>query len=189
MSGSLDLRAASFETERLLVRTCQPGDASGLAELMTPEVSRWVAAWPAPLSEDGAAGIVEAQLDAAAAGKAFPAALVERATGKLVGWLKVELTDDVPRTAELGYWVGEPFQRRGFAFEAASRAVAWAFSDLRAEVVTAGAQIGNDASLRLLARLGLHPVGCRDVWAPARHRFEMCEFWSRSSEIGQVREP
>jgi RimJ/RimL family protein N-acetyltransferase len=187
VSGALDLRAASFETERLLVRTCQPGDASGLAELMTPEVSRWVAAWPAPLSVEVAAGIVAAQFDAAAAGRAFPAVLVERATGKLVGWLKVELTGDVPRTAELSYWVGEPFQRRGFAFEAASRAVAWAFSDLGAEVVTAGAQVGNDASLRLLARLGLHPVGCRDVWAPARQRFEACEFWSRAAMPGQAR--
>ncbi len=59
--------------------------------------------------------------------------------------------------------------------------MAWAFLDLGAEVVTAGAQIGNGASPRLPARLGLHPVERKEVWAPARHRFEICEFWSLSS--------
>ncbi len=82
---------------------CQPGDAPGLAKLMTPEVSRWVAAWPAPLSVDGAAAIIAAQLGAAASGKAFPAVLIKKGSGDLVGWLKVELMGDVSRTAELGY--------------------------------------------------------------------------------------
>ena len=58
----------------------------------------------------------------------------------------------------LGYWVGVPYWRRGYAKEAAAAAVGWAcragLFRLRASVLA-----DNVASRRLLAGLGFVPEG------------------------------
>lgn len=177
----MDLQTAFFETDRLRVRTCRADDAPRLAQLMTPGISRWVAAWPTPTTPDDATAIIDANLAAAADGAAFPGVVEEKGTGRVIGWLKVDLSPGPPTTAELGYWIGEAFQQRGFAHEAASGAIGWAFSDLSVQIVTAGAQTTNEASITIFQRLGLEPDGQRDVWAPARQRFEPCTFWSMRS--------
>ncbi len=176
-----------FETDRLVVRGCCIKDAAALTGLMTPQISRWVAAWPDPLSLEDAKQIITANIDAREAGTAVPCVIVERASGAVVGWLKIEFSDAAQTLAELGYWIGEDFQRKGYAFEVATGALAFAFSNPRVEVVRAGAQLTNEASQRLLAKLGMTVEGKWDVWASARQRFEQCAFWHLSAaEFGDL---
>lgn len=61
-------------------------------------------------------------------------------------------------TAELGYWIGRPFWGRGFASEAV-RAVLPFARTLGHRRVTARALTDNPASLRVLAKVGMRPVG------------------------------
>ncbi len=170
----MDLNTASFETERLFVRACTPTDASALTSLMTPEISKWVAAWPTPLTEEQAEEVLCSVVEAANSGSVFGAVVIEAASGTVIGWCKLDLDG---AEAELGYWIGEDFHRQGFAFELSQGATEFAFEQLGVDLVRAGAQIENQASLALIKKLGMSREGVQRVWAPARQRFEDCEFW------------
>ncbi|QGM99135.1 GNAT family N-acetyltransferase [Methylocystis parvus] len=172
-----DLSNEAFDTRRLTIRSCRLNDAPALQALMTPAISKWVAAWPTPLSLDTCRNILVSNLAGASKGSIFPAVILNRHHGELVGWLKIEVTENVTRRAELGYWIGEDHQRQGYALEVAEAAIGFAFSRLKAEVVTAGAQTANAASHKLLQKLGMTEDGEREVWASARARRERCRFW------------
>ena len=177
----MDLSTVGFETDRLIVRACSTTDAQELSALMDPQISQWVAAWPYPLSIKKAKWIISSHLDRAIKGRTFAAVILEGITGRIVGWLKIELVDEDDRIFELGYWIGLEQQRKGYALEVSKGAISFTFVKLGAVQVIAGAQVGNDASLRLLAKLGMRKSHCEDVWAPARQRFERCEFWYANS--------
>lgn len=173
----MNLAKASYETERLVIRSCRPDDAAVLAALMTPAISARVAAWPFPFSLDEADKIVSAHIKAGKAGKAFPAVIQQKTSGAVIGWVKIELSADDRTLAELGYWIGETYQQNGYALEASKGAIEFAFNNLGVEVIQAGAQAANKASLKLLAKLGMRRRGCETTWAPARQRHEQCDFW------------
>lgn len=171
----MDLNTASFETKRLLVRACTLEDASALTCLMTREISSWVAAWPTPLTEGQTLEILGKAIEGARSGRVFGAVVVETVSGSVIGWCKLDLDG---AAAELGYWIGEDFHRQGFALELSQGAMAFAFDRLDIDLVRAGAQVENQASLALIEKLGMTREGVQRVWAPARQRFEDCDFWS-----------
>lgn len=171
----MDLTTTSFETERLLVRACCMQDADALTELMTPEIGQWVAIWPTPLTVQDTQDILRRNIDAVQSGRVFAAVVVIKETDEIIGWCKLDIGDD---QAELGYWIGETYQRKGFAMELSRGAIGFAFDHLGTASVRAGAQVTNTASLALLAKLGMTREGIEPAWAPARQRLEKCEFWS-----------
>lgn len=67
----------------------------------------------------------------------------------------LEDTGDV----ELGYLFDAPWQRQGFAIEAAARTVAWGFEVLQLPRIVAIALPDNLRSFHLMRRLGMQPDG------------------------------
>ncbi|RIV27027.1 N-acetyltransferase [Fibrisoma montanum] len=64
------------------------------------------------------------------------------------------------RTAEIGYWLGEPYWGRGIATEAVRQIVAVGFSEQPELVrIQAGIFSSNPASMRVLAKNGFQPEG------------------------------
>ena len=61
--------------------------------------------------------------------------------------------------AELGYWIGVPFWRMGFATEAASAVLAFGFQNLRLHRIHAHHFSGNTASQRVLEKIGMRHEG------------------------------
>jgi RimJ/RimL family protein N-acetyltransferase len=173
----MNLSNKDFKTDRLKVRSCQIADALSLANLMEPSISRWVAVWPFPITVEQVERMLTANLEAAKAGEMFPAVIIENSSQTIVGWLKIEIAETGRRTGELGYWIGTAFQRQGYAHEVARGAIDFAFDELHADAVIAGAQNGNVASLNLFRKLGMTPTGKKDVWGPSRQRSEPCEYW------------
>lgn len=57
-------------------------------------------------------------------------------------------------SAELGYWIGEPYQGRGYATEASRALIKRAFDDLAIERIYATYKCENTASKRVLEKLG-----------------------------------
>lgn len=174
----------TIPTNRLVLRTCRMSDAAALSVLMTPDISRWVAAWPSPLSIETATGILGDCLATATEGRVFPAVIIEKQSDQIIGWLKIDIPNDGERVAELGYWIGEASQGKGYAFEVATAAVQLAFNTLSADAVIAGAQIDNRASHKLLMKTGMRTTQIREIWAPARARYEACQFW-RLDRVGR----
>ena len=158
------------QTERLILRLVEPPDAAALTGLMTPIISRWVAVWPSPITPEIVDGIIADALASAAAGLCLPTVIVNRSDDKIIGWLKLDIAPDNPSTAELGYWIGEASQRKGFACEAAAATIRAAFRTLNISAIEAGAQLENTASHNMLNKLGMHQVGTRTMFAPAPAR-------------------
>lgn len=166
-----------IETTRLVLRLCRLADAEDMSLLMQPEISRWVAAWPTPLSRAQAANILAGYLNEYEKGHNLPFTATIKETGEVIGWLSITLENGARRWVELSYWIGLGYHRRGFAFEMANAGIDYAFSQLGVHEVVAGAQQTNTASLALFAKLGLSVRETKMVWSPARDRCEKCEFW------------
>ncbi|HET8729429.1 MAG TPA: GNAT family N-acetyltransferase [Alphaproteobacteria bacterium] len=183
----MDLTSFTVETERLLLRVVDPGDAVPLAGLMTPGISRWVAAWPYPLPVPVVDGMISDAIAAAVEGRTLPMVITTKEDRRIVGWIKLDRGEAASPTAELGYWIGEEAQGKGFAYEAAAAVIDAGFDRLNVQAVEAGAQPSNAASHRLLRKLGMHEIGERCVFAPARQRYGICQFWriERPTRAGQ----
>jgi len=80
------------------------------------------------------------------------AILLEGEVAGSVGFQRLE--DLATRTAEIGYWIGEPFWGRGLATEALRRATAQAFDEFDFVRLQAGVLAWNPASCRVLEKVG-----------------------------------
>jgi RimJ/RimL family protein N-acetyltransferase len=75
--------------------------------------------------------------------------------GCACGSIGVHILDDVSRkTAEIGYWLGEPFWGRGITSEAMSAVVPVAFGTFDIARIQAGIFSKNPASARVLEKCG-----------------------------------
>ena len=86
--------------------------------------------------------------------------------GELIGAVGYAPHED--GSAEIGYWIGKPFWRQGFASEAAQALVAHCFDHERRSRLTCCHFVDNAASQRIIAKLGFKPTGHSDTWCEAR---------------------
>ncbi len=85
--------------------------------------------------------------------------VVEAATGTPVGALAIR-PGAQPLRGDIGYWVGIPFQGRGYATSAVARSLEIAFGEMGMEKVEASPFVGNLASRRVLEKNGFVEEGC-----------------------------
>ena len=82
------------------------------------------------------------------------------APGGFVGGVGLEPQEDVYRvTAEIGYWLGEPFWGRGIATRAVTALTRWGFETLELERIEARVFATNPASIRVLEKAGFELEG------------------------------
>jgi RimJ/RimL family protein N-acetyltransferase len=80
--------------------------------------------------------------------------------GEAIGGIGFERMTDVHRmTAEVGYWIAEPFWGRGIASLALAQATAYGFDTLGLERIQAMVFEGNAASMRVLEKNGFEFEG------------------------------
>jgi RimJ/RimL family protein N-acetyltransferase len=80
-----------------------------------------------------------------------------RKEGRLCGG--IGLHPDHDRRAELGYWIGVPFWGNGYATEAAKAVVRYGFEHFKFNRIYAAHFLGNDASGRVLQKIGMQYEG------------------------------
>lgn len=78
----------------------------------------------------------------------------------------------VHQHAELGYWIGVPYWGQGFATEAAHRLLEFGFDELSLHRVHAHYLTRNEASGRVLTKLGMRHEGTIREYFLTRHGFE-----------------
>ena len=104
--------------------------------------------------------LVRGYMRAARRGLAAPFFIIRQADNQLVGGLNlINIVHGASRSAMLGYWTGEKFARRGYAFCAVSAALGYAFDILRLNRVEAACQPENIASQALLNKAGFRLEG------------------------------
>ena len=150
-----DAGFAPIETERLRLRPFQTGDAATVRRLAGDwEVARSLPNVPYPYGPEEAAEWIGHTRRGLAAGSEVSLAVTVRDGGELVGAVGLTLSLH-GRSAELGYWIGQPYWRRGFATEAAAAILRHGFVELGLRRVTATTLHHNKASVRVLEKLGM----------------------------------
>ena len=71
-----------------------------------------------------------------------------------------------PRLAEVGFTLGLPYQHQGFAAEAVTAVLEYAFTTLNIHRIQAVTDVENAASIALLERIGMRQEGhfLENVW-------------------------
>ncbi|MFZ5792241.1 MAG: GNAT family N-acetyltransferase [Pseudomonadota bacterium] len=86
--------------------------------------------------------------------------IFRQADDALVGGVTLgQVRRGVAQTASLGYWIGEPYARRGYMTEALACLIGYAFGELGLHRIEAACLPHNEASRGLLAKLGFKEEG------------------------------
>jgi RimJ/RimL family protein N-acetyltransferase len=144
-------------TERLRLRAPVPGDAAAIRRYAGDErVARTTLVIPHPYTDADAEEFIALTARWWEQGQAA-SWVITVAGGALVGCIGLTFTAE-HRRAELGYWIAPAEWGRGYATEAARAVVDWAFAN-GWERITAGHFVGNEASGRVLEKIGLEREG------------------------------
>jgi ribosomal-protein-alanine N-acetyltransferase len=170
-------RFCSVEAERVRLRCPEPADAAALSRMVTPAVSQWLLSWPDAISADEVGERIRKARAAVAGGGALFFVIELKPVRTPIGWLSVIRWNDFSRVGAVGYWMGEAYHGHGYMTEAARAAFAVAFTRLDLDVIEAGANPRNAASLAVIRRLGMTPASDRIMWAASRGRNERCIFF------------
>ncbi|HEY6990223.1 MAG TPA: GNAT family N-acetyltransferase [Bryobacteraceae bacterium] len=163
-----NIAGPTFDTERLCIRTLQPGDEDFLVLLHTdPEVMEHIDS--GALSQNDAMKWAQAQVKMAPYGLHLRKSIVELRDSRVkVGWIELgkfrgvfdpsesRMSDDV----NFGYQLDRTHWGQRFIAEAAMPVLAYAFHRLKLDRVVAFARPENVRSERVLERLGFrrHPT-------------------------------
>lgn len=171
----MPITAPDLATQRLILRPLEPTDATEIVRLVNDfEVARYTATIPYPYDMQMAVEFVEApETSAAAAGRflddpegAVVLAIELKQSAQLIGCIGLQKTPDGP---ELGYWIGKEFWGYGYATEAAARMVRLAFETYQLPELIASAVTINDASHRVLEKVGFVISGAGDIHSRAQN--------------------
>jgi len=136
------------------LRPHEPADAEAAFALLAgeQEILRWLV-WDGPAAADELADHYRTWRYDDGAVSDLRLAIEERASGALVGSITLRFGGH-PGQGDIGYWIGVPFQGRGFGREALALGAHLAFRHLGAQSLYAWVFVGNLASRRVLEHTG-----------------------------------
>jgi RimJ/RimL family protein N-acetyltransferase len=157
MTGSMVM----LETPRLILRRRREDDVAPMAAVNAdPEVMQWIRDGSVRDEHQTRDGIRACEREWETGGFGLFAVEI-RSTGELAGLTGLSVPSylpEVPPAVEVGWRLGRSHWGRGFATEAARAAVRFGFEQRRLARIVSIAQVGNDASQRIMTKLGMRPV-------------------------------
>ena len=159
------LAPITLATDRLLLRPVEDGDAEAQFLIFSdPGVMRYFSSGPWAGIEQSHAAIVKSQA-ALRENEMLHLALVERASGVMVGSLKLYAFHDMNRRCDIGYALATAHQGKGYLSEAMQAVLAYGFTELNLHRIEADIDPRNTASAKLLQKMGFQKEGLlRERW-------------------------
>ncbi|GAB4527201.1 MAG: GNAT family protein [Amphiplicatus sp.] len=148
----------------VVLRVAGYGDYSawtGLRRQSQTHLARWEPAWTeADLTPAAFRARVRSQWRDIRRGCALPLLICRREDGALVGGINLSnIRYGASRAASVGYWIGAPHLRRGYARAALEGVLEHAFETLRLNRIEAACQPENRPSMALLETCGFSQEG------------------------------
>ncbi len=165
-------------TERLRLRALTPRDTSAvLAVVGNPEVTRYHSV-PTLTTLAEARAALERLEQRYAARDAIRWAIELVEHGEMIGTVGLLRFDFEHRHAEIGYEIARRWWGLGLTPEAAAAVIRYGFSVLGLHRIEAGVLPGNDASVRVVQKLGFIEEGTRRDYLYSKGRFHSFRWFS-----------
>lgn len=161
-----------IETPRLILRPFLPADAPAVQILAgAREVADTTAAIPHPYPEGAAETWIAMHPASWEKHQHLTLAVTLKTGALLIGAVGLTFAEEHDR-ADLGYWIGVPFWRNGFATEASSAVVDFGFRVLGLQRVQAHHFARNAASGHVLMKVGMKREGTATRAFKKNQRYE-----------------
>jgi ribosomal-protein-alanine N-acetyltransferase len=165
-------------TERLRLRAPLPQDAAAVLDIIgDPEVTRYLNL-PTFTTLTEAQEALERLQQRFTARDAIRWAIVLVERNEMIGTVGLLRFDFEHRHAEVGYEIARRWWGRGLTSEAAAAVIRYGFSVLGLHRIEAGVLPGNDASVRVLRKLGFVEEGTRRDYLHAKGSFHSFRWFS-----------
>jgi RimJ/RimL family protein N-acetyltransferase len=171
-----------LETARLWLRWPRAADAVSLSKLAGDrEVAEMTASIPHPYSQQDAAKWIFSARAGNVQGSSLALVIARKSKpAEAIG--AVGLHETRSGVALLGFWIGRPHQGRGFVTEAVETMIETAFRLGDLNEIHAQAAQQNEASRRVLGKVGFSSAGTGRIDLPARGGLVMCERYRLTRE-------
>jgi RimJ/RimL family protein N-acetyltransferase len=152
---SLAIDCPILVTERLVLRPPHEDDIPELVALAdNRRVAEMLARMPHPYGEAEARAFIAMSAERRGAGCTYAMTLAD--SGAFIGCAGLDARQD---GLEIGYWIGEPYWKRGYATEAAHALVDLAFRATGISVLHVSCRVLNPASRRVIHKCGFQYAG------------------------------
>lgn len=153
-------------TPRLILRPAMPGDGAAIHANKVEtwdQLSRWMP-WAKTMgtADDDEATVREAYAKFIRRDDLMMVG-ISRETGRIVMGTGLHRFCWTVRAFEIGYWVTKSAQGHGYATESANALLRYAFGALKARRVDIAHATGNEASRRVIEKLGFLPEALRKM--------------------------
>ncbi len=147
-----------LETTRLVLRLPTPDDLDPLAVINAdPQVMRFIGDGTTRSREETAAGIARALAQWDERGFGMFAVDIKD-SGQFIGWVALAEPAFLPEVlpaVEIGWRLGRPHWGHGYATEAAQAVMRFGFFTVRLDRIISIRDLANDASRRVMEKLGM----------------------------------
>jgi ribosomal-protein-alanine N-acetyltransferase len=145
----------TLETDRLTLRGMRVSDASDMYEYARrPSVTEYLT-WEPHASVEETREYLTYVGQRYRTGDFYDWSVVDKETGRMIGTCGFTSFNCPADSAEIGYVLNPAFQGRGLATEAVQRVLQYGFEELNLHRIEAHFIEGNDASRRLMERVGM----------------------------------
>ncbi len=149
-----------LETTRLILRPFTLADASDVQRLAGARaIASTTLNVPHPYEDGMAEQWIRTHQERYEKGELVNFALVLRTNHIFLGAMELQINQQYA-SAELGYWIGQPFWRQGYCTEAARAMLGYGFEVLELNRVHASYLTRNPASRRVMQKIGMAYEGC-----------------------------
>ncbi len=151
----------TIETERLILRPFSIADATEVMRLAGDRaIADTTTNIPHPYKEGMADQWISKHAETFENDRGIAWAITRKADSALLG--AISLMGMVKgHQAELGYWIGKPYWKKGYCTEAGRAVLRYAFRELELCRVHASHFTRNPASGRVMQKIGMRHEGCR----------------------------
>jgi [ribosomal protein S5]-alanine N-acetyltransferase len=149
------------ETTRLLIRDLVPGDLEAMVDLWgEPDVERWMSGFGPRTRAEVERWLPETiAFNEATPREAHNCAIVDVVTDRVVGWIGFGPSSRVADEVNFGYAVLASERGKSYGTDALRIVIDFCFGELGVRRFTGETAVGNDASARVMEKVGMQRTG------------------------------
>ena len=153
--GKIFANIPTLETERLVMREMRVGDCFDMFDYAKRRDVTQYLTWSPHRDVEYTKAYLQNLKNHYKMGMFYDWALVLKSENKMVGTCGFTRFNLASNSAEIGYVINPDFRGSGIAVEAAKKVISFGFENLGLNRIVARYMVGNDASRRVMEKLGM----------------------------------